>query len=234
MPKKKKKEIEKYYFERFSKDYQLTMVNINYGDKPDVVIIGDRKIGIEITNFFLEDGRLPESEQIQRKTREDVVNKAQQIYQARNKRKIEFSFGFNKDQPIRDKKKVIQEIVELAIRVDAETTGEINRDEFRNIPEVSFVYLNARSYDDAKWRVIQIHTVHLMSRRQLVDIVRKKERKSKEYERCDAYWLLVVVNFIDPAQDQEIRIDNAEKIKSNVFEKILVYKTVFGHVFEAK
>jgi len=65
-------------------------------------------------------------------------------------------------------------------------------------------------------------------------IVSDKEAQSKSYQRCDAYWLVVVVDFIDPAQDQEIQIDGFEKIASTVFEKVIVYKTHFGHVFEAK
>jgi hypothetical protein len=48
------------------------------------------------------------------------------------------------------------------------------------------------------------------------------------------YWLLVVVDFINPAQDQEIQIDGFDKIQTEVFEKIIAYKTLFGHVLEAK
>jgi len=65
-------------------------------------------------------------------------------------------------------------------------------------------------------------------------IVSAKEAKSKYYQHCDAYWLVVVVDFIDPAQDQEIQINGFEKIISTAFEKVIVYKTLFGHVFEAK
>ena len=50
------------------------------------------------------------------------------------------------------------------------------------------------------------------------------------YQRCDAYWLVVVVDFMDPAQDQEIRLDGFQKIDSIVFERVLVYKTVFHHI----
>lgn len=73
-----------------------------------------------------------------------------------------------------------------------------------------------------------------MSMEKLRAIVSKKEAQSKFYQPCDAYWLVVVVDFIDRAQDQEIRIDGIEKIDSAVFEKVIVYKPHFGHVFEAK
>ena len=52
MLKKSNKEIEQYYFEMFSRDYPLPIGTIEYGDKPDVILTGVRKIGIEITNFF--------------------------------------------------------------------------------------------------------------------------------------------------------------------------------------
>jgi len=73
-----------------------------------------------------------------------------------------------------------------------------------------------------------------MQMQKLREIVRSKEDKSKAYKPCHAYWLVVVVDFMDSAQDQEIRIDHFEKIDSLVFERIIVYKTNFGHVFEAK
>jgi hypothetical protein len=96
------------------------------------------------------------------------------------------------------------------------------------------VYLNAREYEDTKWSVAQVYKVPIMSTENLKEIVKEKEEQSKRYRSCDAYWLLVVVDFIDNAQDQEIRIDGFEKIDSEIFEKIVVYKTTFGHVLEAK
>jgi hypothetical protein len=113
-------------------------------------------------------------------------------------------------------------------------TGQIGKDYFQDIPEVYFVYLNANEYEDAKWRVVQVYKVPRMSRNRLTEIVREKEIQSRTYKKCDAYWLVVVVDFINAAQDQEIQIDNFEKIESNVFEKIIVYKTLFGHVLEVK
>ena len=72
-----------------------------------------------------------------------------------------------------------------------------------------------------------------MDLKRLVSIVKDKEKRSKKYEKCDVYWLLVVVDFVNPAQDQEIRIDNFKKIETEVFERVIVYKTLFGHVLEA-
>jgi hypothetical protein len=90
--------------------------------------------------------------------------------------------------------------------------------------------INPNEYTDVTWRVMQAHTVGLMSEDDLGTIVREKESKSVEYEACDTYWLLVVVDGIDAAQEQEIRIDDPH-VTSGVFEKIIVFHT-FGHVVE--
>ena len=73
-------EKEQYYFEIFRRSYPLPEGRIEYGDKPDVVLHGKTRIGIEVTNFFLEKGAVPASEQVQKKAREEVVTKAHRLY----------------------------------------------------------------------------------------------------------------------------------------------------------
>lgn len=233
MTKRLNQEIEQYYFGMFRRDYQLPEGTIVHGDKPDVILEGKRKIGIEITNFFLESGALPESEQVQRKAREAVVSKAQQVYLANGGKRIKLSFSFDKMAPIRDQGKLVNKIAAVAKNIDGLKTGSILKDVFKDIPELSFVYLNAKEYEDPKWGVVQCYSGQLMSMEKLRAIVSTKEAQSKCYQRCDAYWLVVVVDFIDRAQDQEIQINDFEKIASTVFEKVIVYKTHFGHVLEA-
>jgi hypothetical protein len=225
---------ERHYFEMFRKDYLLPPGTVTYSDSPDIVVEGERRIGIEITNFYREEGSLSESEQAQRKLREKVVSEAQRVYQAGNGKKVAITFVFEKANPIRDQKKLVRKIVELARHIEEWKTGGIRKDIFKEIPELSFVDLNAEEYDDAKWRVMQVFDVPIMSRGRLIDIVRDKEVRSRKYRKCDAYWLIVVVDFINSAQDQEIRIDGFDKIQTEIFEKVVVYKTLFGHVLEAK
>jgi len=71
-----------------------------------------------------------------------------------------------------------------------------------------------------------------MSQAALESIVREKEARSAQYHERAAYWLLVVVEPMDAAQEQEIRIDGLN-IASDVFEKIIVYKPGFEHIVEA-
>jgi len=234
MAKRSNQDIERHYFAMFCSDYQLPDGTIVYGDKPDVILNGEKKIGIEITNFFIEDGALPESEQIQRNAREAVVSNAQKLYLGDGGKRIVLSFSFDKASPIKNQGKLVKRLVEIAKKIDGQETGEVNRNLFKDIPEVSFIYLNSKEYEDPKWQVIPCYTGQIMSMEKLRAIVSNKEAQSKFYRPCDAYWLIVVVNIMDRAQDQEIRIDGVEKIESTVFERVIVYKTHFGHVFEAK
>ena len=228
------KEIEQHYFEMFRKDYALPYGTIDHDDKPDVILEGERKIGIEITNFYLEKGALPESEQRQRDLRASIISEAQRTYQARNKEKIELTIEFDKTNPIRGTKTVVQKLVCLAEQIKGNGTGSVDSHFFQNIPEVSYVYLYTEEYAAPKWRGVQGYSGSLMSRDDLIRIVRDKEESSQRYKNCDSLWLLVVVDFMDRAQDQEIQIDDFEKIESDVFEKIIVYKPNFAHVLEAK
>jgi hypothetical protein len=95
---------ERHYFEMFSRNFPLPSGVVEYGDKPDVVLRGDRAIGIEITNFFLEPGDSFKSEQRQRLKRNAVVSEAQGIFQKQTAKRVEFTFGFNKDRPIKNAK----------------------------------------------------------------------------------------------------------------------------------
>ena len=70
-----------------------------------------------------------------------------------------------------------------------------------------------------------------MSITRLNEIISEKEAKAQQYAPCEAYWLLIVVDFIDSAQEQEIRIDGLT-VQSDMFQKIIIYKTGFEHIVE--
>ncbi len=112
------REIEEYYFKMFRRDYRLPDGHIEFGDKPDVILRGTRVIGIEITNFFLQDGSLPESEQIQRRDREAAITGAQKLYQAQGGKSFELTFSFNRSVAIGDTSELACKIAELASAVE--------------------------------------------------------------------------------------------------------------------
>jgi hypothetical protein len=233
----KKSGRERYYFEKFRLQAALPHGEITYGDKPDVIIAGDRTLGIEITNFYLEDGKNPASEQLQRRLRPDVLATAERVYKAECGGIVGVTLGFNIAVPIKTSRKekaaLARRIAEAVSALSKTETGQVYRYEYQNVvPELGFLYIHTGPYDDGKWRLQQSYDVRLMSRDHLAEIIKDKTNKAKDYKPCDAYWLLIVVEFIDPAQDQEIRLDNLGSIDCGVFEKVLVYKTAFEHVIE--
>lgn len=234
MKKMSTKEKERYYFEMFRKSYSLPPGTIIYCDKPDVILEGERRIGIEITNFYIEKGELLESEQRQRNLRHVIISEAQHMYEERNKKKIELTIEFDMTNPIRNTRAVVHKLVVLAEQIKEYKTGQISRHIFQNIPEVSRLYLYAEECVTPIWRGVQAYRGSIMSKDKLIRIVRDKEESSKQYKKCDSLWLLVVVDFLDRAQDQEIQIDDFGKVESDIFEKIIVYKTTFHHVLEVK
>jgi hypothetical protein len=82
-----------------------------------------------------------------------------------------------------------------------------------------------------KWKLGQAHSFGLMSAARLTEIIAQKEAKARHYSSCDEYWLLVVVDFMNAAQEQEIRVDGLV-VDSDVFERIIIYKPHFEHIVE--
>jgi len=233
MTKPSNDEIERRYFEQFCKIYALPDGPVEYGDKPDIIVRGKKTIGIELTNFFVQPGDVSGSEQRQRPLRDKVVADAQRRYLARGGKRVEFTFGFDKNNPILgNRMEALSDGMETFARShDDESSGAFDVDLFQNaMPELGFIYFNAGEYADAKWRIAQVHRFGLMSKDHLQAIVREKDSKAAQYEECNAYWLLVVVDGMDAAQEQEIRIDDLY-IGSRKFEKIIIFHT-FGHFKE--
>lgn len=224
-------ELERHYFGLFQNVFPLPPSDITFGDKPDVRVSGERKIGIEITNLYLQSGSDIGSEQSQRPLRAKAISMAHRLYQRSGGHRFELTFGFKDGAPITDVRRVAQQLCDLAKGLQYATSGPLPPDAFGTIPELSFVYLNAKEFDDATWRNSEAHGVGLMSTDTLRTVIQQKERKCAGYDSCDAYWLLIVVDFMDRAQEQEIRLNHLPSFRSNVFERIFVF-TTFGHYVE--
>ncbi len=231
---KSQQEIERHYFEQFRKASGLETIPA-YGDKPDVILHLDRKTGVEITNFYLRPGHDPASEQRQRKRRQDVVAEAQKRYRNTGGRWFELTIQFDNKRPIGSGRRaaLIGELVGLARRIEDHPTGPVSPVLFEQSPELLTVWLNAQEYLDAVWSVSQVYTLDILSPQALSEIIREKEAKASGYQSCDAYWLLVIVDWADPAQDQEITV-GALALMSNVFERVILYKPGFNEIIEAK
>jgi hypothetical protein len=160
-----------------------------------------------------------------------AVADAQLLYQKAIGKNIELTFSFDKEHPVQNVGTLAKNIMGLAQHIDDRDNGKIPKAVFQNIPELGFVRLY-RPGDAARWRVEQGHRFGFTSPERLMDIIKEKEIKAGRYAACDAYWLLVVVEFLNAAQQQEIRIDGFDKLHSAVFENIIVYKPFFEHIRE--
>ncbi len=230
---KTNRDIERHYFEQFNEAYKLPNDAAEYADRPDVLLRGERTIGIEITRFYLQPGDSPGSEQQQKPRRERVVSDAHKLHRSAGGKKFELTITFDPDRPITSARRKIlpKELAAWAATISAAQSGPIDADLFERMPEVSSIYLNSKEYDDAKWSVCQVYSLHLMSAEGLEEIVREKESKAAEYLPCDAYWLLIIVDWRDNAQDQEISVKGV-KIASDIFKRVIVYKPGFEDIVE--
>src|SRR5688572_5031435 len=94
--------IERCYFELFASHYNMPAGAVVFTDKPDVIVRGERAIGIEIANLYVASGADPASEQVQRVRRLQVIERAQSLHYASGGRRIELSVDFDPKYPIRD------------------------------------------------------------------------------------------------------------------------------------
>jgi hypothetical protein len=149
-------------------------------------------------------------------------------------RGIELTVSFNPAHPItsRRRKTLPQELADFAKSIDQHRTGTVCRDLFERMPELAYLWLDADDNKTPRWRIAQVYGLDFMSIAGLSSIIKEKEEKSAEYRPCDAYWLLIAVDWRNRAQEQEIRIDGGVKICSKVFERVVIYKPHFEHIVE--
>lgn len=231
---------ERRFFTEFQNAYQLPEGSISFGDKPDVTLTGEKKIGIEITNFYVNSGKTSGGkksycEQSHRELRKQVILASQEKYfESPGAKNISLTISFATDLPNPKKTKLDERIVEFAHSLKDEPTGTVKRKFYDSIPEITFAYLLTDGYPGRIWEEKQCRHPGCMSLDRLSEIISTKEELAKQYQPCDAFWLLIVVHFWDSAQDQEINIDIPSGIGSEIFEKIFVFKTVFNHIVEIK
>ncbi len=229
-----KKQKERHWLKHFRKAYkgEFPAGIVNYYENPDALVIDPaRVVGIEITEFHLIDGGLPESEPQQALRRAGVVEEAQRIYLAEGGKNIELRFRFRYISADR-RKKLPAELAAFSKRIENNVSETIWLEESSAPEEIAFAW-NAGVYQNATWQAQQVNEGSLTSKDKLIEIIRSKEQKVKGYRKCDAYWLLICVNFFDPAQDQEIGIDDPY-VHSDIFERIFMFKSVFNEIVAVK
>ncbi|WP_206597690.1 hypothetical protein [Pseudomonas syringae] len=227
--------LEQRYFEQFVQHYPVPAGSVEYSDKPDVLIKnGERKLGIEITHLYKLDGRDNTSEQKQSAIRREVIALAEQLYLSSGERKLEMSFDFDPNIPIKRKniKKAAKSLATIAKEISSERAGHSSYKAFESMPELRFLYHDGKEYAGSNWRFQQGFDVPTLAITRVKFLVAQKIEKLKSYQKCDIYWLLLIVEFWDPSQDQDISWPEGERIGPTPFERILIYKPAFEQVTE--
>ncbi len=223
---------ERAYFEQFRKDFDLPVGEVEYGDAPDVIVRGARTVGIELANLFLIDGDDPTSLQQQRRFRERVIEKAQAQYVAAGGMAYEFTIGFDPRNPITDVKQVAGALSEIALCNQRGLGGELLRSAYAATAQIQSVYRTPSTYSDAKWRGVQGFAVPRVDPERVQAVLDAKLKKLPGYRQCDSQWLLLIVDFIDSAQDVELQWPLGVQLRRGGFERVLLYKPQFAEWIE--
>jgi len=224
-------EIERYYFDQFREHYALPEGRVEYSDKPDIIIHGGSKIGIELARLYISEGTDTSSEQRQRPLRGDVLNQAQALYKIKGGKPVALSVDFCPEQPILEIQPLIESFVELIKKIAIQKPGLVNPVLFRHIPQVRSIY-NHGLRMNAQWQSIQCLDVPVLSVERVRELVRVKEIKAKKYQPCEAYWLLLIVDMMDFAQDQELHWPTEATLGTTNFERIIIYKPQIPQILE--
>lgn len=89
--------------------------------------------------------------------------------------------------------------------------------------EIKSVYCNFEEYEQSKWKLAQVYDVPNIDINNLLLVVDQKKSKLDSYEICDEQWLLIIIEFWDPAQDQQFSLEGKEFV-ALPFDKIFIYK----------
>lgn len=136
MTRSSNRDIEQHYFDQFRAHFPLPAGEVEHGDKPDVIIHGERKLGIEIANLYLTDGADHSSEQVQRQRREAVVREAQKLHALAGGRNIELTVSFNPDRPIAEVKDLANALARVAYSTQHLPVGLLARQHFERTSAV--------------------------------------------------------------------------------------------------
>jgi hypothetical protein len=234
MARQSQREAEQRDFEAFARDYPIPSGRIEYADKPDVLIHGNRTIGVELANLHKVDGANPASEKVQGLRRTEVIEIAEQRYRDQSHRSIELWVDFDPEHPIANVSKTADALLGIATRIAGETDGHQSFSSFEECPEIRFLFHNGKEYADAKWRLAQSHSVPGLLVERVKDVVVIKSAKAATYQNCDEYWLLLTVDFWDPSQDQFIDWPKGISLGATPFAKVFLYKPAFREVVEVQ
>lgn len=225
--------VERAIWEDFCRTRKI-QGEVSYSDKPDVrLLTRSEVIGVEITSLYLLEGSSIQSEQRQRPLRQIVIDRAFSNYRVGGGKGIEITLQFSIERPIVNSRipEIADKLVSIAKRIENLPVGSVSSQFFSDVPEIEWIYLNSKQYDDPKWRVGQVYSLQKTAELNVQKVIRQKEAKALSYNGCNQYWLLIAVDPMDAAQEQEFMIGELD-ISSSFFSKVVLFKRLFGEIRE--
>jgi hypothetical protein len=196
-----------------------------------VLIHGDRTLGIELTSLYIVDGQDATSEQRQTMPRKRVVARAQELHAKAGGSPIELAIGFNPAFPIADVEGLARKVAEVAMYVQRGETGHVEQATYDHLDCLDYMYFSGE-WATPRWFVQQSYSVPMLQVNRVREVVADKIEKAKEYRRCDAYWLVITVDFWNPAQDQDIEWPVGELVDCGPFERVFLHKSAYRRVIQ--
>lgn len=225
------REIERYYFEQFRKHFALPAGQIEYADKPDIRINGEKLIGIEISRLYIMDGADPSSEQRQQLLRRKVLDRARQMYLSSGGRDIQLHVDFDPERPIISVDEAAVRLAALAHEIDDVPVTLVGENS-GNASGLRYVRHDGPGNPGEQWLNVQVFVTTPLREDRLSAVVFEKALKADDYAPCHEYWLLLVVDFMDPAQDQTLALPPEYLLPSSKFQQVIVYKPQLGQVLQ--
>ncbi|QVW21411.1 hypothetical protein KJF94_15970 [Pseudomonas hormoni] len=224
---------EKEYFDLFRQHCELPCGTIEFSDKPDVVIRDEdnrRILGIEIANLYNSDGDGQDSEQKQRVNRLKVIASAEKIYQERGGRSIQLFIGFCQKNPIKPKRieRIAEDLASHVLKISTLSEAYHCHDPLDPTPEISFISHDGSESPKLMWDLWHSYSTPLLNVPRVKEMIERKAKKVRQYAPCGANWLLLIVDFWDPAQDQWMHWPAEESVEKTPFDRILIFNTATG------
>lgn len=224
---------EKKYFDLFRQHCELPCGTIVFSDKPDVVILdknNQRILGIEIANLYKSDGHASDSEQKQKVNRLKVIDSAAKIYRSQGGRNIQLFIGFCQDNPIKPKRigKIAEDLASHVLTISELSEAYHCYGPLDSTPEISFISHDGTESPKPMWDLWESYSTPLLNVPRVKEMVERKAKKAPKYASCAANWLLLIVDFWDPAQDQWMHWPAEESVEKTPFHRIFIFNTATG------
>jgi len=238
-----KHEIELYFFNKLRELYQtLPEGDVCSPDPPDFIIdTGIEKISVEITQIHNEKGPNEKYPPAQKHATEDLIlKKAQNLFLQKVGRPLHIRFNFNDNISLSEKQlnHLAQEIcnsVELGIegkRFDEHFSFTIDHNLPGDLVHISGHYFHGIT--DVSWYSAKGRFVPNLTKREILNVIQKKESKIDRYrDKVDTAILVIAEGLIPNSLFDAIEVVGQNEFKSR-FDKIFIIRYLSNQLVEIK